>query len=111
MHSSFDTDALQYMDGDFFPHEKAAALSIGTLVECLFPFTGQEPGDRGKSRRSKQAPLPRLIDLAACVECDVMLAAGDPDGDGLWPLATPTILATLPSILARTGQAKPFFLI
>ena len=36
-----------------------------------------------------------------------MLAAGDPDKDGLWPYATPTILSALPTMLARTQQENP----
>ena len=97
---------LQYLDGAFFPHEVAAALSTGNLVECLFPFTGPNTDQRGGDTMKKARSAPRLIDLAARVECEVMLATGDPDSDGLWPLATPTILAALPPMLARTGQAS-----
>ncbi len=76
---------------------------VGDLVECLFPFQGPAAGPGGPAAR-KAPPPPRLAELAALAECEAMLAEGDPDGDGLWPLATPTILAALPPALARTRQ-------
>ena len=99
---------MQYTDGKFLPHEAAAALATGDIVECLFPFTGPASG-HSKDKPQPEKPLPKMIELVARAECEVMLAAGDPDNDGLWPQATPTILAALPTMLARTQQAvSPF---
>jgi len=77
-------------------------VEVNETVECLLPFSGQ---DRQGDQAALPAlpPPPRLLEVASAQMAHEMLLVADPDADGMWVLATPAMLVTLPQLLVKLG--------
>ena len=76
------------------------SVEVNETVECLLPFSGQDK-EGEQATLAALPPPPRLLEVATAQMAHEMLLAADPDGDGMWVLATPSLLKTLPQLLVK----------